>query len=351
MTTLTILRLSSSAIRQRVSLWKRALPTVQPMYAVKCNPHPYMLNILHKEGVGFDVASSTEIQSARETGSSNLIFANPCKSREDIAFARDTHVPYMTFDTLTELQKIINIYPEARPVLRIHVDDKGGSRIPLNTKFGLPYSQLLTIAGLKYPIFGLAFHVGSDCTSAASYTSALNMAAMFHSALHKNPLYVPRILDIGGGFSGHPEKDALFEHEIAPAVREHPILSSFESVIAEPGRFFAEHAGTAQVEVIGRKVLPNGKDAITIDESVYGLFSGIPFDGFKPILEHASTTRKIPFVVFGRTCDSADKLGEFMLPETIDVGTSLTVRNIGAYSYTSSSTFNGFPKAPVQLDD
>jgi ornithine decarboxylase len=320
---------------------------VQPMYAVKCNPHPYMIDTLQKEGVGFDVASQEEIRIT----SGRRIFANPCKTREDILFAKASEVPYMTFDSPAELHKIMSIFPEARPILRIHVDDKGGSRIPLNTKFGLPYSQILSIAGIRYPIFGLAFHVGSDCTSAASYASALAMASIFHTFLKQFPLYRPAVLDIGGGFSGHPAKDSLFEDELAPVVRNHPILNSFESVIAEPGRFFAEHAGTAQVEIIGRKVLPNGKEALTIDESLYGLFSGIAFDGFKPVLEHTSTARKIPFVVFGRTCDSADKLGEFFLPESIDVGTYLTVRNIGAYSYTSASTFNGFPKAHVQLDD
>ena len=37
--------------------WTKALPTVHPFYAVKCNNDPVVLKTLMKSGAGFDCAS------------------------------------------------------------------------------------------------------------------------------------------------------------------------------------------------------------------------------------------------------------------------------------------------------
>jgi ornithine decarboxylase len=322
------------------------------MYAVKCNPHPYILDTLHRKGVGFDVASAEELRQAVRVGSRSMILANPCKSKEDILVALHHGVQHMTFDSVPELVKLLSLFPDAKPVLRIHVDDKGGSRIPLNTKFGFPLSRLDTLLQLNLPMYGLAFHVGSDCTSADSYRSAFATVRSFCDTLLRTSWFVPEILDIGGGFSGHPERDTLFQTQLAPVIQEQlSYFPMFERCIAEPGRFFAENACSATVNVIGRKQLPDGRTSITVDESLYGLFSGIAFDGQCPSFEHPSTTRRIPYVVFGRTCDSADKIADsVLLPEDLELGDPLTIERIGAYSYSSASTFNGFPKPDVHMD-
>ena len=38
-------------------LWREALPTVHPFYAVKCNSDPALLHVLAALGCGFDCAS------------------------------------------------------------------------------------------------------------------------------------------------------------------------------------------------------------------------------------------------------------------------------------------------------
>jgi len=42
----------------------------------------------------------------------------------------------MTFNRKIEGIKIEEEQPNTKPILRIFVDDKGGARIPLNSKFG-----------------------------------------------------------------------------------------------------------------------------------------------------------------------------------------------------------------------
>ena len=47
-----------------------------------------------------------------------IIFANPCKIKSHIEFARERGVSKMTFDDVHEMEKIKSIYPEAELVLR-----------------------------------------------------------------------------------------------------------------------------------------------------------------------------------------------------------------------------------------
>ena len=122
-------------ITQRINLWNRALPTVTPFYAIKCNNLAPVIHTLKQARTGFDCASSDEFESVR---GSEIIYANPCKSRSELEKAQKANIKYATFDSSTELRKLSEMLPNTKPILRIHVDDKGGARIPLNKKFGMP---------------------------------------------------------------------------------------------------------------------------------------------------------------------------------------------------------------------
>ncbi len=324
------------------------MPTVTPFYAIKCNNLPPVIRTLREGGTGFDCASSDEFERAK---GSEIIYANPCKSRSELIKAREANIRYITFDSITELQKIVEIIPDAKPILRIHVDDKGGSRIPLNTKFGMA-PQFIENLNSRFKIHGLAFHVGSDCRSTESYLSAFGSVQQFLTLLSRNSGFRPELLDIGGGFSGSPFNDSFFVNKVAPLIQKEISNLPFERVIAEPGRFFAEECCTLHVEVIGRKTLPDGTESITIDDSVYGTFSGVLFDGFKPnfkCLTQSEVGGNTQFTIFGRTCDSADRIvDKVWLPSNITEGDILEVQSIGAYSYVSASEFNGFPRCEVQ---
>jgi ornithine decarboxylase len=85
----------------------------------------------------------------------------------------------------------------------------------------------------------------------------------------------------------------------------------------------------------------------TVDESLYGAFSNIPFDGQRPVFKLIGDDERprVRATLFGRTCDSADCLAEDIeLPE-LRIGDWLSVDDMGAYTLVSSSEFNGFPLA------
>lgn len=260
----------------------------------------------------------------------------------------------MTFDNPGEIEKLPK---DTKPILRIFVDDKGGVRIPLNSKFGFPCARAHDLLWREppYRIYGLAFHVGSDCSSRIPYESAFDTVESFLGMLSSRPdMFTPELLDIGGGFSGSSKNDDFFR-ELAPYILKRVGDLPFKKVIAEPGRFFAEESCTLRVPVIGKKRLPNGKQCITLDDSVYGMFSGVLFDGFKPVFKCISRqpwAHCSQFTIFGRTCDSADKIAEDVwLPDDIGESDILEVKNIGAYSWVSASEFNGFPLPPVSIQE
>ena len=61
----------------------------------------------------------------------------------------------------------------------------------------------------------------------------------------------------------------------------------------------------------------------------------------------------VPFKVCGATCDSVDILTRpFYLPETIDTGDWIEIGNIGAYSMSLRTRFNGFyPDTYVEVEN
>ena len=124
--------------------WQSLCPTVEPYYAVKCNNDPAILQTLALLGTGFDCASRAEMEQVLKLGVSpeRIIFANPCKMKSHVEFAREKKVAMMTFDDEHELEKIKKIYPEAKLVLRILPPptkaslNKSPNVLPDNNKIG-----------------------------------------------------------------------------------------------------------------------------------------------------------------------------------------------------------------------
>lgn len=118
--------------------WTRLCPGVEPFYAVKCNNDPALLQSLASLGTGFDCASRAEIEQVLSLGVApeRIIFANPCKMKSHIEFARDKGVAMMTFDDEHEMEKIKKHYPDAKLVLRI-LPPPSKAQCNLGCKYGV----------------------------------------------------------------------------------------------------------------------------------------------------------------------------------------------------------------------
>jgi ornithine decarboxylase len=345
---------SKSAVLAQLNLWRTHLPTVQPHYAVKANNDPQLLRWLAASGVQFDCASIREMHDVAAAGGKGIIYAQPCKTVADIKKAAALKVPLTVVDSPEEVDKLREAQWPGNVLIRLLVPDKGSAQ-PFSRKFGAPIEWVpdiqCALAKANIPHVGWSFHVGSMCSAPAQFATAIQLAATASTTAASR-----QIVDLGGGFLHDAPSFAAAAAAIKTAM---PLFPPTTRWIAEPGRFFAAPAAEAEIEVIGVKSRLPGTPAglrVTVDESVYGIFSNIPFDGQVPAFHHIDPqARHRPpthTTLFGRTCDSADCLAEDILLPELRVGDRLRIPTMGAYTIVSASEFNGFPQAQrVYLDD
>ncbi|VDL64493.1 unnamed protein product [Nippostrongylus brasiliensis] len=110
-------------VKRQLEIWRRALPSVKPYYAVKCNPDLNILRTLSAHGACFDCASLEEMKLVLSHGfatSADIVLAHPVKSEQCIRFALEHGITAMTLDSVEELRKIAEITTDAKYFSPIH---------------------------------------------------------------------------------------------------------------------------------------------------------------------------------------------------------------------------------------
>jgi ornithine decarboxylase len=345
--------ISKGLLLEQVEKFQSLLPGVKPFYAVKANSHPYILKCLADHGTGFDVASIQEIKMVLDLGvkPERMIFANTVKRPEALKFAAQHGVRLMTFDSEYELHKIAKYAPGSKVLIRIKVPNVG-SIVELSLKFGaepadaIPF--LIKAYQLKLKPAGVSFHVGSQSTNVENYLASLEMASIiFNDAkLKQLPL---EILDIGGGFPiRYFDHDKDFFTPMAVHIRKEikRLFNPDVEVIAEPGRAIVGPSCLLVMQVVGKSIRGN-KHWYYLDDGVYGSLSGIIYDHAK--YQYRTFRRGITQIttLAGPTCDSLDIISVSEDMPELEIGDLLYCENIGAYSWTTATSFNGIPPAEV----
>ncbi|XP_075942753.1 ornithine decarboxylase-like [Anarhichas minor] len=370
---------SLDSIFERHLRWRTNLPRVKPFYAVKCNNDASVLRMMSALDTGFDCASKVEIQQMLSLGVTpdKIIYAHTTKPLSHIKYACTHGVDMMTFDSEEELLKISLSHAKAKLVLRIAVDDSA-SKIRLSSKFGArleSVGKLLGRAGeLGLEVIGVSFHVGSGCTGSLPFKQAIADARRVFDM--GNLLgFQMRLLDIGGGFSAiesFQQKFEEFSEVINRTLDELFPPDSGVQVIAEPGRYYVESAFTLAVNVIAKRVIgnhichfiicifsddedhcPDRKMTYYVNDGVYGSLSCVVNDAahcnLQPYLHRVveSSEQRYRSVIWGPTCSSYDKVTDSCWIPELHVGDWLLIDNMGAYSVSLSSEFNGFERAHI----
>ncbi|KAK7351784.1 hypothetical protein VNO77_11478 [Canavalia gladiata] len=349
--------LDLGVVMDLMNKWASNLPTVQPFYAVKCNPNLSLVGTLAALGSSFDCASKAEIESVLSLGVSpdRIIYANPCKFESHIKYAASVGVNVTTYDSTEEVEKIRKWHPKCELLLRIKPPQENGAPTNLSLKYGALQEEVPELlqaahaAGLK--VTGVSFHVGSGGTDMRAYHGAIAAAkSVFETA---SLLGMPRmrVLDIGGGFISGP----IFDD--AALIINTAIQANFGNeeglvVIGEPGRYFAEKAFTLATRVVGKRMRGEMRE-YWINDGIYGTLNCVVFDYARLTCTPLAYTSKpenlacrdaktYPSTVFGPTCDSVDTvMRDYQLPE-LQVNDWLVFPNMGAYTISSGTNFNGF---------
>ena len=337
------------------------------LYAVKANPHPYVLEQVYAAGIRhFDTASLGEVELVKSRFPDAVChFMHPVRLPGHAKAAFEKHgVTDYVVDCDYELDKLAAETGEPGK-LRIFVrlsTQFGGAMLELSSKFGTNVADgaklLKRVAALgARPC--LTFHVGSQCLSAFTYAQAIELA---RRTIVASGVRIAA-LDIGGGF---PAPDANQElppfHWYFDTIREALTVLERDDLplMCEPGRALISEGLTLITQVVLRK-----GDRLYINDGIYGSFDELTLPGFDvdyPVRVFTVDARNRalslpgalkPFRIYGPTCDTLDVLPRpRMLPEGIGPGDFIVFEAIGAYSVSSRSTFNGFyPDTWVQIGE
>ena len=344
-----LLVLSLEQIEKNYRLLRTHLPRVKVFYAIKANPHRRILELMRDLGSNFDVASDGEIMELSSLGvdGSRMIYANPMKTVNGLRACRNAGVGKMTFDSAGEIDKMARKCPGATVLLRIRIDNSS-AHVDLNKKFGAAREQALELllkardAGLDAA--GIAFHVGSQTTSADPYLYALDIAREIFEEAAAAGMQL-RIMDIGGGFP-IPEPKVRFNLQEMLNQINARLDEDFPGVEiwAEPGRFICGTAVNLITSVIG-VTERGGQPWYFLDEGLYGTFSGVLFDQWDFKLISFKEGEQVAATFAGPSCDSLDIMFRGKMTVRQEEGDLILVPICGAYTSASATTFNGFSKA------
>ncbi len=321
------------------------------LYAVKANADPTVLRLLTDAGVRhFDCASLPEIELVDAIDpDAKKYFMIPTRIRGAAGTAQEKHgVRHFVVDHLSGLSQLAKEIETSRSVIfaRMAVHHESAME-DLSVRFGAqPEEMPLLLQAIRdsgaEP--ALAFNVGSSVTDPDAYRYSISITK---SVLEQLPFRV-RLIDVGGGYPKSypgfivPQLEEYFR-AVAESVGTLPLADNAE-VLGEPGRALAAPGMSAVVEVLLRK-----DNRLYINDGMYGVFWVLRIDGHDryPVRTYRDSKplegATMEFQINGPTCDSTDTLpGLVPLPVDIRPGDYLEFGNIGAYSLTGRTDYNGY---------
>lgn len=252
-------------IKRTISDVKKSFPyrTLHAI-AIKTNPLIEILKVVHKNEVGLEAASFTELKIAEYSGfnSNELVFDSPVKTRLEIEQAIELGV-HLNIDNFEELEIVSTIAKNAKATfgLRINPQIGSGSIQSMSvagdySKFGIPlkeFKQEIIDTFVKHTwLTGLHVHSGSQGLSLSKLSDGVqaiyNLAEEINSILERNSCKNRiKIIDIGGGLPiaySHKESTPSVEDYARLISDKCPLLFSDKyKIITEFGRYIYGHSG------------------------------------------------------------------------------------------------------------
>ena len=129
-------------------------------------------------------------------------------------------------------------------------------------------------------------------------------------------------------------------------------------IISEPGRYFVESAFTLAAQVILKKKTHDDMVHYYVNEGLYMSFQfkfqitegNIEFD----IIRKSGSVdggKKVLSNIWGITCSSTDFIIKKVFVPEFEMGDWLVFRNMGAYTTSSATEFNGFKVGEILMLD
>ena len=354
---------SKQALLDNLREYKKYLPQkTEICYAMKANSEKIVLQILQGKQTSFEVASKYELDFLKNlrVKPSRIIYGTSVKPEGHIREFVKYGVDRFAFDSESELQKIAKLAPGSRVYTRALLSHKSKSVFDMSSKFGAPLSKIPILLKKAKDMglvpYGVSFNVGSQGREAKAWAQGISDLGQVMIKLLKIGIKI-QIINLGGGFPKKYQTSEKFpslkqiSHHINLAVKKLPYEVGF---IAEPGRGLVANTFSLVTSVIGKNERRDGC-WVYLDAGVYNaLLEATNGQGktryqVEPLPSgHKLDKKKDRFILTGPTGDNIDIINQkILLPTNLQTLDKLLIHDVGAYTFTLMTRFNGFPKPKV----
>ncbi len=373
---------SAGTIRGNFQRLDRALAPLDHLvcYAMKANSNLAILDLLAREGAGFDIVSGGELFRVLQAGgrADRCTFAGVGKTREEIAYAIREGVYCFNVESEAELARINEIagsLGKTAPVaIRVNPDVDAKTHKFISTgksknKFGIGldrapevFAHAATLPHLK--IRGVQTHIGSQILESGPFAEAAEKLIALVRTL--KDLYAIEFFSFGGGIgivydqalaSGNPQwwTSTDHPHRITPEDYATAIVPFLQPlglrILFEPGRFLVGNAGALLSTVQYVKKTPT-KTFTIIDAAMNDLIRPALYEGWHEIVPLRETTATPePMDIVGPVCESGDFFAQDRPLPPLATDERIAVLSAGAYGFVMSSNYNSRPLLPEILID
>jgi len=328
-------------------------------FALKANPNPAILKVLHRQGFGVDCSSMAE-----------LVMAEKCGLKGEEIFFSSNDTPAAEYRKAFELGAIINLDDISHlPFLFSHAGvpdiisfrfnpgpERSGNAIignPVEAKYGCTRQQLFEgykaakEKGVKR--FGIHTMIISNELNPDSFVETGDMMFQLVAELSATLGITFDFVNLGGGIGVpyHPEDSAVDVDRVSRGIREryeeHIVKNGLEplAVFAESGRMITGPYGCLVTRVLHKKETYKtfiGVDACMADlmrPALYGAYHHISVVG-----KESSSEREV-YDITGSLCENNDKFAIDRSLPPIEIGDLLVIHDTGAHGHAMGFNYNG----------
>jgi diaminopimelate decarboxylase len=351
--------------RALIAAFEPRFESFRPLFAVKANPNPAILEIVLDEGLELDCSSAMEVWLARRLGAGGMFTGNFVSPRS-WSFILERDDLLLNLDDLSALDAVSRVRTPEFLSFRVN-PEMTGAALETNqlggreAKFGVPLGRVMEAyesaarAGVRR--FGMHAMSGSNVFRVDYFTEVTRRLLELVVEVRDQLGLEIECVNVGGGFpvAYHPDDPVVSLDEIAGAVR-----SAFDEVsselnptlLVEPGRRVSADAGWLVTTVTSIKRAHKtfvGVDASTADlprPFLYGAHHQIS------VLERSGDQPSETVDVVGSVCETTDRLATDRDLPRLAVGDVLVIHNCGAHAFAMSHNYNGRLRcAEYLLDD
>lgn len=335
-------------------------------YAVKANSNLAVLNLLARQGAGFDIVSAGELQRVLAAGGdpAKVVFSGVAKTGAEMQQALAAGIHCFNIESLAELERLQQVASDLgtrAPVsIRVNPDVDAKTHPYISTglrenKFGIDIADATNVyaraAAMSHiDVIGVDCHIGSQLTETRPFLDALQRVLALVDELAQTGTVLQH-LDLGGGLGvqyqdENPPSPQQYISELRQVIGERQL-----TLIFEPGRSIVANAGLLLTRVEYLKSNPEKNFAI-VDAAMNDMLRPALYQswmGLDVVTPHDDVASK-NWDVVGPVCETADFIARDR-QLALQQGDLLALRSAGAYGFVMSSNYNSRGRAPEIMVD